>query len=250
MTFRFFSSAILAALFAASATQAAQIHIEGAAEATGAYELSAGARLADGLLLARPRADAYLLGTSLERPQALQAQVRLRAGLQYGAGQLAQSADAQVATLAQALQTWLETHPATGRTPITGAARLIQVQPTNNPVLAAGDRLRLPLQPRTITVMGAVGQECELPHIPQRDARDYLRDCHPGPLADRNDIYVIQPDGRIQQLGIGLWNRADLQAVAPGGTVFVPLRASLIKRIDPLFNSDFAAFIATQPVSP
>lgn len=250
MTFRFFSAAILAALLATGAAQAAQIHIEGAAEATGVYELSAGARLAEGLLLARPSADAYLLGTSLERPQALQAQVRLRAGLQYGAGQLAESADAQVVALAQALQTWLETHPATGRTPIIGSARLIQVQPASNPVLATGDRLRFPLQPRTITVMGAVEQECELPHVPQRDARDYLRDCHPSPLADRNDIYVIQPDGRVQQLGIGLWNRADPQAVAPGGTVFVPVRASLIKRIDPLFNSDFATFIATQPINP
>lgn len=250
MTFRFFSPAILAALLATNAAQAAQIHIEGAAEAVGVYELSTGARLAEGLLLARPNADAYLLGTSLERPQALQAQVRLRAGLQYGAGQLAESADAQVVTLAQALQTWLETHPATGRTPIIGPARLIQVQPANNPVLATGDRLRFPLRPRTITVTGAVKKECELLHDPQRDARDYLRDCRPSPLADSNDIYVIQPDGRIQQLGIGLWNRADPQAVAPGGTVFVPVRASLIKRIDPLFNSDFAAFIATQPINP
>lgn len=250
MTFRFINLVVLAALFAATGVQAAQVHIEGAVEAAGQYELRTGARLADGLLLARPKADAYLLGASLERPQALPAQVRLRAGLQYGAGQLAESADAEVVTLAQALQTWLETHPATGRTPISGPARLIQVQPANNPVLATGDRLRFPLRPRTVTVMGAVEQECELPHGPHRDARDYLRDCHPSPLAERNDIYVIQPDGRIQQLGIGLWNRADSQAVAPGGTVFVPVRASLIKRIDPLFNSDFAAFIATQPVNP
>jgi len=68
MTFRFFSPAILAVLFAATAVQAAQIHIEGATEAAGVYELNAGARLADGLLLARPNADAYLLGTSPCRP--------------------------------------------------------------------------------------------------------------------------------------------------------------------------------------
>ncbi|MBM9913263.1 MULTISPECIES: capsule biosynthesis GfcC family protein [Stenotrophomonas] len=250
MTFRTLNPAILAALFAASAAQAAQVHIEGAADAAGAYELTAGARLADGMLLARPRVDAYLLGASFERPQAVQAQTRLRAGLQYGAEQLAESADAQVAALAHTLLTWLDTHQATGRAPIAGAARLIQVQPANNPVLAPGDTLRFPLQPRTITVMGAVEQTCRLPHSPQRDARDYLRDCRPSVFADRDNIYVIQPDGHVQQLGIAFWNRADLQAVAAGGTVFVPVRASLIKRIDPLFNSDFAAFIATQPVSP
>lgn len=250
MPLRLSRAALLATALAASSAHATQIHIEGAADAAGAHELPANARLADALLQARPRSDAYLLGTSFERPQAMQDQVRLRAGLQYGAGQLADSGDATLATLAHTLQAWLETHTATGRTPIIGAARLIQAQPVHNPVLAEGDTLRFPLRPRTITVMGAVGQACVLPHVPQRDARDYLRDCRPGPMADRNDIYVIQPDGRVQQLGIALWNRADPQAIAAGGTLFVPLRAPLLKRIDPLFNSDFAAFIATQPLSP
>ncbi|HEL4844258.1 MULTISPECIES: capsule biosynthesis GfcC family protein [Stenotrophomonas] len=250
MKFRLSNAAIIAALFATSSAQATPVRFEGASEASGMRDLPANARLADALLQARPRPDAYLLGTSFERPQAMEEQVRLRAGLQYGAEQLADSSDAETSALAQTLMDWLAAHPATGRKPIAGTARLIQVQPANNPVLAAGDTLRLPLQPRTITVMGAVGQACVLRHAPQRDARDYLRDCNPSRLADRNDIYVIQPDGRVQQLGIALWNRADPQAIAAGGTLFVPLRAQLIKRIDPLFNRDFAAFIATQPVSP
>lgn len=250
MTFRLSGAIIFTALLAAGGAQAAQVRIEGAAEASGTHDMATNARLADALLLARPRADAYLLGASFERPQALESQVRLRAGLQYGTGKLTESSDTQVATLGRTLQDWLGTHAATGRTPIASAARLIQVQPANNPVLAAGDTLRFPLKPGTITVMGAVEQRCTLPHVPQRDARDYLRDCHASDLADRNDIFVIQPDGRVQQLGIALWNRADAQAIAAGGTLFVPLRASLLKHIDPLFNSDFAAFIATQPVSP
>ncbi len=250
MTFRLSGAAVIAALFAASAVHATPVRIEGATETTGTLELPANARLADALLLARPRADAYLLGASFERPQALESQVRLRAGLQYGAGQLAESSDPQLSALAQTLQAWLDAHPATGRISIASSARLIQVQPANNPMLGAGDTLRFPQQPRTITVTGAVEQACVLPHVPQRDARDYLRDCRPSTLADRNDIFVIQPDGRVQQLGIALWNRADPQAIAAGGTLFVPLRASLLKRLDPLFNSDFAAFIATQPVSP
>ncbi|AWH53274.1 hypothetical protein C1924_08830 [Stenotrophomonas sp. ESTM1D_MKCIP4_1] len=250
MTYRFSGLVMIAALCAASTAQATEVRIEGAAEAQGVHTMPATARLADALLKARPRADAYLLATRFERPQAMDAQVRLRAGLLYGASQLTGSSDADVSTLARTLHDWLDTHPATGRMPITGPARLIQAQPAHNPVLANGDTLRFPLQPRTITVMGAVGQACVLPHVPQRDARDYLRDCRPSRLADRNDIYVIQPDGQVQQLGIALWNRADPQAIAAGGTLFVPLRAPLIKRIDPLFNSDFAAFIATQPVSP
>lgn len=250
MKFRFSNVAIIAALLATSSTQATPVRFQGASEASGMRDLPDNARLADALLQARPRPDAYLLGASFERPQAMEEQVRLRAGLQYGAEQLAESSDVEIAALAQMLLDWLDARAATGRRPITGSARLIQAQPANNPVLAAGDTLRIPFQPRTITVMGAVGQACVLPHTPQRDARDYLRDCSPSKLADRNDIYLIQPDGRVQQLGIALWNRADPQAIAAGGTLFVPLRAQLIKRIDPLFNSDFAAFIATQPVNP
>ncbi|MBD3740753.1 MAG: capsule biosynthesis GfcC family protein [Stenotrophomonas sp.] len=250
MTRRFSGAALLAALLATGCIHAAQIRIEGAAEKADAHHLPAGSRLADALLLAHPHADAYLLGISFERPLALQNQVRLRAGLQYGAGKLAETDAPQVMALARALQDWLDAHPATGRLPIASAARLIQVQPLKNPVLVDGDTLRFPLRPRTITVMGAVEQACSLPHTPQRDARDYLRDCQPSVLADHNDIYVIQPDGRIQRVGIALWNRGDPQSIAAGGTLYVPVRKHLLKDIDPLFNSDFAAFIATQPVSP
>ena len=139
MTFRLSSPVIIAALFAASAVQATEVRIEGAAESAGTRELPANARLDDALLLARPSADAYLLGTSFERPQAMEDQVRLRAGLQYGAGQLAEASDTQLSALARTLQAWLDAHPATGRMPIASSARLIQVQPANNPVLANGD---------------------------------------------------------------------------------------------------------------
>ena len=59
-----------------------------------------------------------------------------------------------------------------------------------------------------------------------------------------------QSEEASQQQGIALWNRADPQAVAPGGSIYVPLRESVLKSIDPAFNSDVATFIATQPVSP
>ncbi|HBS54648.1 MAG TPA: hypothetical protein DEA38_02840, partial [Stenotrophomonas sp.] len=107
MTFRLSGAAIFAALFAASAAQATEVRIEGAAETTGTRVMPANARLADALLLARPSADAYLLGASFERPQAIEGQVRLRAGLQYGAGQLAEASDTQLSALARTLQAWL-----------------------------------------------------------------------------------------------------------------------------------------------
>ncbi|MNC03717.1 capsule biosynthesis GfcC family protein [Stenotrophomonas lactitubi] len=242
--------AAIALLLVGGAVNAAELRIDGAVNAAGIHSLPANARLADAMLLAQPRSDAYMLGASFQQQQARESQLRLRAGLRYGVEQLATSSDAEVAGAAHALGLWLDSHPATGRVPIAGSARLIQVQPPHNPLLASGDALHVPLQPRSVQVMGAVGKPCTLPHAAQRDARDYLRDCQPNSAADPNEVYVIQPDGRVQRLGIALWNRADPQAIAPGGSLFVPLRASVLKPIDPLFNSDFAAFIATQPVSP
>ncbi|UUS13455.1 capsule biosynthesis GfcC family protein [Stenotrophomonas sp. CD2] len=79
---------------------------------------------------------------------------------------------------------------------------------------------------------------------------DYLRDCTVTSAADRNDLYVVQPDMTVQKVGVAQWNRTDPQAVAPGGVIFVPLRQHAIDAVDSAFNAEFAAFIATQAPHP
>ncbi|WMJ68976.1 capsule biosynthesis GfcC family protein [Stenotrophomonas sp. 24(2023)] len=244
-------AALWVPLLACAAPAAAPVaRIEGAVHAPSATPITGQARLADLILQARPRGDAYLLGGSFQREQARAQQLRLRAGVAYDLEQLSKAEDAAVRSAAETLSQWLDEHPATGRIPQALSPRLMQAQPQQNPVLEAGDVLTIPTRPQTIHVMGAVGRPCTLPHAPQRDALDYLRDCPATPAADPSDLYVIQPDGRVQLLGIALWNRADPQSVAPGGTLFVPVRASALPSVDSAFNREFAAFIATQPVTP
>lgn len=241
---------LLSAFNSTAFAQSAGVTIDGAF-----YQPESGVspsgRLADAILQASPRPDAYLLGSSFLRTENLEGQIRLRAGLAYGLAQLQKIDDGQVNGFAQSMIEWLASHPATGRVVLPRIApRLMQVQPNNNPILAEGDVLLVPVRPRTITILGAVGSFCSIAHDAQRDARDYVRECGMSKAADLNTLYVIQPDGRIQQLGIALWNRADTQAVAPGGTIFVPVREGVTDSIDPAFNRDFATFIATQPITP
>lgn len=226
------------------------VRVEGAVAHPGDQAIQPERRLADVVVQAQPAADAYLLGSSYLRRQALVEQVRLRAGILHGLTQLQLNADPAVVETAAALQQWVQAHAATGRVPTVISPRLMQVQPQSNPVLMAGDLLRIPVRPDHITVLGAVRTSCTVRHSPQRDARDYLRDCPPSAAADPDSLYIVQPDGRVQKQGIALWNRADPQAVAPGGSIYVPLRESVLKSIDPAFNNDVATFIATQPVSP
>lgn len=234
----------------AAADSAIEVRVEGAVRSAGVVRLQPEGRIADALLAAAPRHDAYLLGGSLLNAHARLEQVRLRAGLLHTAGQLAKHSDLSLRDSGLALQQWLEAHPATGRTPLVFDARLLQVQPRHNPLAAAGDVLLLPVQPQTVHVLGAVAHACELPHAPLRDATYYVHQCAITAAADRNDIFVVQPDGAVQRLGVAAWNRADAQAVAPGGTVYVPLRQPALAPLDPTFNEDFASFIATQPIQP
>lgn len=245
-----FCACLPASVQQASAGPQVRVEVTGNVRTPGQFDIPAGGRLADALIAARPAPDAYLPGTMFLQEQAKRPQLRLRAGLAHDLAQLQRSANADIQQAAGVLARWLEDHQATGRVRQSVDMRLIQVQPQSNPVLGTGDAIVVPGRPQVIRVMGAVLAECRVQHEPLRDAKDYLRRCPASAAADRNDVYVIQPDGLIQQLGIALWNRADPQPIAPGGTLYVPLAESAAAAVDGAFNSEFAAFIATQPITP
>jgi len=227
------------------------VHVEGQVHTPGDYALPAGARLSHLLAAARPANQAYLPGVALFRERDRLEQVRLRAGIEHDLIDLQANKNPAIAEVAGQLLQWVDARDATGRVPLTTTdVRLMQVQPAEDPLLASKDRLHLPMRPMTVTVMGAVRAICELPHQPERDARDYLQDCPVTTAADPSDLYVVQPDMVVQRLGIALWNRADPQAVAPGGVIYVPIRQRAADRLDRSFNTDFATFIATQALTP
>ncbi|UID77462.1 capsule biosynthesis GfcC family protein [Stenotrophomonas maltophilia] len=257
MTLRFLP--LLAALLApgpALANKSAmpgnhEVVAEGALLAPGSYTVTSNTRLSQLLATTQPAADAYLPGLALHQQSSRLQQVRLRAGLQHDLDSLEVHQDPHIAQAAAGMSRWLQDHPASGRVPLPiNDMRLMQVQKSSDPILEQGDVLRVPRRPATISVVGAVESACELAHQPLRDALDYLQDCAVTPAADRNDLYIVQPDMTVQKVGIALWNRADPHAVAPGGIIFVPLHQHVADAVDSNFNAEFAAFIATQALQP
>lgn len=230
--------------------QTVQARVEGAVAVPGARTFGAGARLADAVLNARPTELAYPLGAALMRRSQVVAHVRLKAGLLYDLDLLADpaSVDADLSQAASRLRAWLAGRVATGRVVVQLEPRRLELDLDANGLLADGDHFVYPLRPSTITVVGAVVRDCTLPHVPLQDVADYLPACARSRAADRDQVYVVQPDGRVQTVGIAAWNRSPPQALAPGATVYVPLAEPAVSKIDPDFNREFASFIATQPL--
>ncbi len=230
-----------------SSPDVVNISVEGAVQAPGQYTVPAGARIGDAVIAAKPDIHAYVLGAALIREQAHNEQIRLKAGLLYDLRELSKHQDSATAASADQLANWLQAQPVTGRVPGQQLEpRLMRLRPELNPLARPGDRVIYPTRPDRIKVIGAVEQSCELPQVPGQDAKAYLQICPINSAADRDMVYVIQPDGAVQPIGIALWNRSSPQPLAPGAILYIPLAERTVRVIAPEFNRQFADFLATQ----
>jgi len=246
---RLFALALgLATCGASSAAPEINVDVLGQVRNPGVQVLPVGARLSDAALAAQPLPNAYPLAAAWLRQAEQLAQTRLKAGVLFDLGQLEERADrdpdgAQAAT---ALAREIDSMPVTGRVPALLAARNVEAALSQNRPLADGDRLVYPPRPATVTVMGAVAQQCVLEHVSDQEPRAYLSHCPTLAAASRDDLYVIQPDGHVEKLGIALWNRSPASTLAPGAIVYVPLQASTLGQTAPDLNEEVARFLATQ----
>jgi len=234
-----------------SAALATQVQVSGAVAHPGHLELTGPARISDAALAAKPLPQAYVRGAAWLRPSLMEAQQRLKAGVLFDLATLRQHARAndhkELANRSDALLHWLHALPVTGRqSPALLDPRAVEVNEPENRRLAAGDTLFYPLRPDGVRVVGAVQEACALPLVPLQDARLYLAACPLSNAADKDSIYVIEPDGRVFVQGVALWNRDTPHALAPGAMIYVPLRESAARKVDATMNSDIAAFLATQ----
>ena len=196
--------------------------------------------------------EAYVLGAAWLRPSLLASQKRLKAGLTYQLGLIGHRAIADgkepLASLARRNRDWISTMPVTGRQMRqTLEPHALQVSAPDNLPIRDGDQLFYPTRPNTVTIVGAVEQMCDLPHVAIQDARVYLAQCVPSAYADTDSVYVIEPDGNVVKQGIALWNRSPPMPVAPGTVLYVPFgRRATLRIVDSAFDRDMADFLATQ----
>jgi hypothetical protein len=247
-------SILLLAAGVASAQTPVRVTVSGEVDHPGELVFDGKPRLDDVVKAAQVNRDAYVLGAAWLRPSLMTSQTRLKTGLTYELGLIDDKAmtagHEQLAVLAQRTRDWIATMPVTGRQVVrTLEPHELQVSLADNYPIYAGDQLTYPLRPKSVTVVGAVEQFCDVPHAQIQDARGYLAQCASSPYADPDILYVIEPDGNVFELGIALWNRSPAMPVAPGAILYVPFaRRATHDAADEAFNRDMANFIATQPL--
>lgn len=242
-------------LLCVSQLSSAQVTVTGAIARPGTYALTDAPRLADAAKLAQVDPEAYALGASWSQQSQLLSQRRERAGLLYELEVIRQQAaaagdDAMIAA-SRSLRDWLQSMPLTGRRLVhTLDPSQLAISDADNFPLDDGDQLSYPKRPASVRVVGAVVHACILPQIGLKAATDYLAECAPSSAADKELLYVIQPDGQVSELGIALWNRSPPMVLAPGAIIYVPLDRHVIRSVaDEVFNHELADFLATQPVN-
>lgn len=228
------------------------VTLQGDAAKPGRYSLQQGTRLHDVLLPAQVSPKAYLLGAAWLHGPLREAQTRLKLGVLFDLATLQRNAlldnQADLAALAARLSDKVQAMPVTGRKVAQLDPVRVELNRGDNPYLSNGDVLLYPVRPTTVRIEGAVLGECELPHQPLQPAMNYLKDCPRHPGANPDLLFVIQPDGRVVQEGVAMWNETKAISPAPGARIYVPLRRSGLDDPTPDLNAELAAFIATQPV--
>ncbi len=213
---------------------------EGGASRPSATAPVAGERLGDWLLRQGPLDQAYPLGLVWQVPAEQAAQARLKQDLVDAllrAPAVPEAARARLLAVVQAL-------PVTGRARVPVVdARWLQGNPRHDPVLRADHSLALPQRPLTVTLITPEGLRCTRLHQAGAQVRDYLWACDPERAAQVDRAWVVQPDGRIADLGVAAWNEQSHDDLAPGALIWAPPRQSAwAVRLGPAM----AQFLATQ----
>jgi membrane-associated phospholipid phosphatase len=143
--------------------------------------------------------------------------------------------------------------PVTGRLSLAHAdARWLQAAPSEDPVLQEGHTVVAMARPTQVAVLTADGGVCLVAHRSGALAPEYLQACGPGGAygvdgVDGVDwvdwVWAVQPDGRVQRLGVAPWSLTPQTELAPGAWLWAPRRAAAIADNT---SDNLARWLATQ----
>lgn len=240
-------------LLSGSSLSQADVTVSGDVRSPGQFKIEPGARLLDVMTAAQPNVESYWLAAAWLREPLLEQQRRLKAGVLFDLKVLQRGAllfeKPARAALANRLFEQVDRLPVTGRQVAVLDPVAVEVGFALNDRLDDGDRLVYPPRPDTVEVLGAVVKPCRLPYRTMQEARDYLRACQVSPDAEMDYLWIIQPDGHTQRVGIALWNREEGRWLAVGSKILVPIKNDDLDPPTPELNQQLAEFLATQPVA-
>lgn len=193
----------------------------------------------------------YPLGLMWIAPAARPDQRRQLRGLLEQLGSTSPSTDSAAAPASTGHpQRWTWLRQALASMPITGRVLLpahdphwLAANPHEDPVLAPGDEWWLPVRPTVVRVWHADGTQCDVAFEAGSLTRQYIHRCAGGSPGIRDTAWLVQPDGRVQRIGLAAWNRAPEPLPAPGAWLWVPSRDDAMP--DSL-SDEVARWLATQ----
>ncbi len=122
----------------------------------------------------------------------------------------------------QTLIAQLKNAQAVGRITVEADPSSLAVDPAQDILLEAGDKIFIPKRPLTVRVAGEVLNPASLQFKEGKDPLEYIRQAggttH---YADKNRAFVIYPDGSAQPLHVSSWNHT-AAFIPPGSTIIVP----------------------------
>mgnify|MGYP006147099221 CR=1 FL=1 len=236
-------------MLVASVSQAA-VTVSGDVANPGPVALPPGGRLLDVISEAVPNAEGYWLAGGLLRQSLIEEQTRLKVGVLFDLDVLQRMSmlfdRPSRAALAQRIAEQVRQMPVTGRQIADLDPVALEVGFARNIRLDDGDRLIYPKRVDEVQVLGAVAETCHLPYQPLLEAREYLESCTPLDDAEADYLWLIQPNGASQRVGIAHWNRESGHFPVAGSKILVPVKNDDLDPPLPELNQQLAEFIATQ----
>lgn len=208
------------------------VTVSGQVRYPGTYSLLRGDRLSSILARAGGLTEvAYPRGTVFMRQSVAEneRQAHLRAAQQIEdqmlTGMSRRTKDSQMSaesfTAVQSYITELKNSPTLGRMVVTADPADLAKHPEQDPILEPNDRIVIPPQPYSVSVLGEVLQPNSVPYKPGDSAQDYI-DMAGGftQLASEDEVFIVLPNGQAYR-DEDSWLSFGGREIPAGSTVYV-----------------------------
>ena len=118
-----------------------------------------------------------------------------------------------------------------------------RLNPKRNPGFVSG-RYYIKAKPsmQSVSLVGPIGAQQTLTFNNASTVRDYLEQATPADSADKDYVYVIEPDGKVSKQGIAYWNNTHYKPM-PGSVIYLPLQTDLFSDDIEQLNDHIASLL-------